>query len=330
MKETMQQIRKVLGEIPILASEQRLLDKAEADAQAAEEAAAAASQPNGSSNKPTTKTRVLADGTYATETVYSSNATSKLDSVKNATKPPLRALILGGDYYTATVLAATLTKLVLRFGEQSRDAQSVNSLRAEAMLIMTSIIRVGQSQFVTVPIDEDSQERISTCLQALASFQTKSPEQAEVREIFLVDTQKAYSNMVGHEEKKAKEKRAKDSKASLVQADDPVAFRQFAKKNGGEVDEVRHCWPERMWQILMYHNVQYESALTKATGSLDNDESLLSKLSRVVQLTGEYAMLSRTCRLLMLRCLGFSDPVYAEAYVNVHQFDINLGMSFPT
>lgn len=25
---------------------------------------------------------------------------------------------------------------------------------------------------------------------------------------------------------------------------------------------------------------------------------------------------------------GFSDPVYAEAYVNVHQFDINLGMLY--
>merc|ERR1712093_725172 len=155
------------------------------------------------------------------------------------------------------------------------------------MLIMTSIIRVGQSQFVTVPIDEDSQERITTCLASLASFQPKSAEEEEIRDVFLVDTQKAYSKMVQHEEKKALQRRAKDAKASIVQADDLVSFRQFAKKTGGDVDE-------------------YESALTKATGSAEADESFLSKLSRVVQLT------------------GFSDPVYAEAYVNVHQFDINL------
>lgn len=198
MKEIMQQIRKVLGEIPILASEQRLLDKAEAEAQAAEEAAAAG-QANGQTAKKSSTTRVLADGTYATETAYSS-APSKLESVKAASKPPLRALILGGDYYTGTVLAATLTKIVLRFAEHGRDSQAVNALRAEAMLIMTSIIRVGQSQFVTVPIDEDSQERITTCLASLASFQPKSTEEEEIREVFLVDTQKAYSKMVQHEE----------------------------------------------------------------------------------------------------------------------------------
>jgi coatomer subunit beta len=75
---------------------------------------------------------VLADVTYATETAYSSNAAKeKLDAVKNAQKPPLRALILGGDFYTATVLAATLTKLVLRFAGQGKDPQAVNALRAE-------------------------------------------------------------------------------------------------------------------------------------------------------------------------------------------------------
>ena len=156
------------------------------------------------------------------------------------------------------------------------------------MLIMTSIIRVGQSQFVAVPIDEDSAERISTCLQSLASFEHDTAPEAAVRSIFLEDTQAAYSKMVAHEEKKAAEQRAKESKASVVQADDMVAFRQFATKNGGDADE-------------------YDAALTKATGAIDSDESLTSKLSRVVQLT------------------GFSDPVYAEAYVNVHQFDINLG-----
>ena len=114
----------------------------------------------------------------------------------------------------------------------------------QAMLIMTSIIRVGQSQFVAVPIDEDSQERISTCLSSLASFQPKSAEEHEIREIFLVDTQKAYSKMVQHEEKKALEKKIKDNKVVTIQADDLVSFRQFAKKAGGDIDEVRSLSPK--------------------------------------------------------------------------------------
>lgn len=86
---------------------------------------------------PVSSTRVLADGTYATETAYSQNATSSasqlahLEAVKAAAKPPLRALILGGDFYTATVLAATLTKLVMRLKEVGGDARAVNELRAE-------------------------------------------------------------------------------------------------------------------------------------------------------------------------------------------------------
>lgn len=136
----MQQIRKVLGEIPILASEQRLLDKAEAEAAAAEEAAGH-ELTNGSSSqrKATSTTKVLADGTYATETAYS-QSTSKdhLEAVKNSQKPPLRALILGGDFYTATVLAATLTKLVLRFGDISKDPRAVNALRAEVSEVWES------------------------------------------------------------------------------------------------------------------------------------------------------------------------------------------------
>ena len=136
----MQQIRKVLGEIPILASEQRLLEQAEAEAAVAEEAAASA-MTNGSSGKPkaSSTTKVLADGTYATETTYSSNAAKeKLDAVKNAKKPPLRALILGGDYYTGTVLAATLTKLVLRYAEVGKDVSTINALRAEVSLICSA------------------------------------------------------------------------------------------------------------------------------------------------------------------------------------------------
>ena len=53
--------------------------------------------------------------------------------------------------------------------------------------------------------------------------------------------------------------------------------------------------------------MQYELDLTKATGSLEAaKEDFVSKLARVVQLT------------------GFSDTVYAEAYVNVQEFDIFL------
>lgn len=95
---------------------------------------------------------------------------------------------------------------------------------------MTSIIRIGQSPFSSAPIDEDSVERITTCLQSLANV--------GIKRVFLEDTQAAYTNMIAHEEKKAAEKKAKEGKTVKVQADDLISFRQFSKKAGTDADEV--------------------------------------------------------------------------------------------
>jgi coatomer subunit beta len=61
---------------------------------------------------------------------------------------------------------------------------------------MTSIIRVGQSKFVSVPIDEDSQERIFNCIRMLSEMSMSK----SINEIFLMDTKAAYAKMVATEE----------------------------------------------------------------------------------------------------------------------------------
>ncbi|KAI6086294.1 Coatomer, beta subunit [Hypoxylon rubiginosum] len=282
IRDAWKRIRASLGEIPILASEQRLLDDVDGDKEEPKE------QVNGHSKPaaPSGSRRVLADGTYATETALtsSSSAAAKLEAVKAAQKPPLRQLILEGDYYLAAVLSATLTKLVMRHSEISSDTARTNALKAEAMLIMISIIRVGQSQFVKAPIDEDSVDRIMSCVRSLAEFS----ERKELETVFLDDTRKAFRAMVQVEEKKRAAKVAFEKAKTAIQVDDVVQIRQLSKKNVGDgTDEI-------------------ELDLEKATGGEAVSEDLSSKLSRVVQLT------------------GFSDPVYAEAYVKVHQFDIVL------
>ncbi|EME88975.1 uncharacterized protein MYCFIDRAFT_25877 [Pseudocercospora fijiensis CIRAD86] len=281
IKEAWKRIRASLGEIPIVASEARLLEE-QPDGEA---------EPNDQVNghakpaAPTGSRKVLADGTYATESALTSTASAKakLDAVKAAQKPPLRQLILDGDYFLATVLSSTLTKLVMRFSEISVDQARVNALRAEAMLIMISIIRAGQSQFVKAPIDEDSVDRIMSCVRSLAEFQQKK----DLEVAFLNDTRKAFRDMVQVEEKKRAAKEALLQAKNAIQIDDVVTIRQLKPKNQDGGDEA-------------------EIDLEKATGGDATTEDLSSKLNRVVQLT------------------GFSDPVYAEAYVQVHQFDIIL------
>jgi coatomer subunit beta len=83
IKDALRGIRNSVGELPILDTEQRLLEKqdeGEANGTATNE-----------THAPTTTTRVLADGTYATESVLTdSKAAAKLEAVKGASKPPLR------------------------------------------------------------------------------------------------------------------------------------------------------------------------------------------------------------------------------------------------
>jgi coatomer subunit beta len=282
IKEAWKRIRASLGEIPIVASEARLLEEQP------EGEAPFNDHVNGHPKpaQPTGSRKVLADGTYATESALTSQASAnaKLDAVKAAQKPPLRQLILDGDYYLATVLSSTLTKLVMRHSEITNDPRRTNALRAEAMLIMISIVRAGQSQFVKAPIDEDSIDRIMSCVRSLAEF----AKQKDLETAFLEDTRKAFSDMVQVEEKKRAEKDAASKAKSAIQVDDVVSFRQLSKKN--QMDGAE----------------EIEMDLEKATGGDSATEHITSKLSRVVQLT------------------GFSDPVYAEAYVQVHQFDIIL------
>ncbi|KAF1817460.1 coatomer subunit beta-like protein [Eremomyces bilateralis CBS 781.70] len=282
IREAWKKIRASLGEIPILASEQRLLDEVQEGKEETKDQVNGHAKPSA----PTGSRRVLADGTYATESALTSEAASKahLDAVKAAQKPPLRQLILDGDYYLATVLASTLTKLVMRHSEISQDTARTNALRAEAMLIMISIIRVGQSHFGKSPIDEDSVDRIMSCVRSLSQFSQRK----DLESVFLDDTRKAFRTIVQTEEKKRAAKDAAERAKTAVQVDDVVTIRQLSKRSTADGD------------------LDLEHDLEAATGGDTATDDLSSKLSRVVQLT------------------GFSDPVYAEAYVKVHQFDIVL------
>ncbi|KAF9528156.1 coatomer protein [Crepidotus variabilis] len=279
VQSAMREIRKVIGEVPILAVEQRLLDEAENEGEDVEEKEKDVKKEGGG------RPKVLADGTYATETAFTSSASAaRLEAVKSASKPPLRTLILGGDFFTGSVLASTLTKLVLRFDQQSQDQVASNTLRAESMLIMTSIIRIGQSKFVTQQIDEDSNERIMNCIQTLSELKTEKA----VEQVFLEDTKSAFSKMLGAQEKRAAEKKAAETKKeAIVQVDDLLSFRQFSKKTADEV-------------------IDYDEDVGRATGAGEVQEDFMSNLSRIAQLT------------------GFSDPIYAEAYVKMQGFDILL------
>ncbi|KAF9267267.1 coatomer protein [Marasmius fiardii PR-910] len=279
IREVLSEMRRCVGDVPIVPQEEAAANEdGDADRELSEKEKA--------ERKEKTKPKILADGTYATETAFTTGPSQVKADVKLGPKTPLRTLILGGDFFTSAVLSVALTKLVLRIHDKAggKAKNDVNMIRAEAMLIMTSIIRVGQSRFVSVPIDEDSSERIMNCLQTLSELQ----EVPVIHEIFLDDTKKAFERMLTSQEKRAAEKKeAESDKKVAIQVDDLLSFRQFLKKGADDT-------------------IDYNEDLGKATGAGDSQEDFMSNLSRITQLT------------------GFSDPIYVEAYVKMHGFDIML------
>ncbi|KAJ1887956.1 coatomer subunit beta, partial [Kickxella alabastrina] len=292
IRDVWTKLREAIGELPLLAAEQREALEAASGSGAPGDESSSHTNAATSAKSASSSRRVLADGTYATESSLTAQASAvvKLDS-----KPPLRAVLLHSDFFTGTVLASTLAKLVLRFSalpevaseEQGSSSGQLNALRAEAVLIMAGIIRIGQSAFVAMPIDEDSYDRVLACIRALEHMD----EDSEVLiDAFIGDTQSAFARLVKGEATRTAEEAKKTTRERAVQVDDAIGFRLLAKKGSVATDD---------------DSLERDAEL--ATGGGDAaGRAAVSKLDSVVQLT------------------GFSDAVYAEAYVEVNQYDILL------
>lgn len=228
--------------------------------------------------------KVTSDGTYATQSAFSLAPIAKKEK-----RPPLRQYLMDGDFFIGASLAGTLTKLALRYMDLESSPQNKNRLCSQAMLVMSSILHLGKSGFPTKPITNDDMDRIFICLKTLSE---RTPEAVEIFKHYCRD---ALGKMLDaqHEEELQTQKEKQKTQAK-VQPDDPVVFSQLSTGRDNQLGE----------------NV-FESSLNQALAGTKNPNlsevaSPNNKLNKVTQLT------------------GFSDPVYAEAYVNVNQYDIVL------
>ena len=244
---------------------------------------------------------VLADGTYghqsAIEDAGASAAPLGAVGLDVSASLKIRSLLVGGDFFLATVVATCLTKLTLRT-RTHLPVRSVNLVAADAMLILAGLLRLGQpakgggmtSSLGPHSMDADSQERISIYIRVLSD-----PTEA-MQELCLVHCREAYSTMLT--ERLASD--AAHAPAAHVlpdvnrQADDLISVRQLKGRSA-----VVHGAVEL--------DDDDDDVLSKATGALVV-EDFSQRLKRVTQLT------------------GLSDPVYAEAYVTVHSYDILLDL----
>jgi len=257
-------LKSCMGELPFLGAE------------AADGAPVAAPQPR-VEGRPV----VLPDGSYA------SQMASEDASAAEPGAPKLRGLLLGGDFFLATVLATALAKLALR-SRLLLPALRANMVTADVMLLLTGLLQLGKAGSSAQSIDADSQERISSYLQLL------SKPGADVQQLCLQNCRQAFSAMLAEQHAaEAADKPAADAAPEVNrQADDLINVRQLR----GRTLEVSTLDLEEDDDV----------SLGTATGAFAPELDFSARLKRVTQLT------------------GLSDPVYAEAYVLVHSYDILL------
>lgn len=196
---------------------------------------------------------------------------------------------MDGDFFVATTLATTFTKLALKYIELEKDTTKQNHLSASIMLTLSAILHLGRSGFSAKPITNDDADRIFVCLRTL------SEQSPEIVDIFKVLCRDALAKMLeAHQNEEQQMQKDKQQKTVKVQADDPILFSQLS--SGKDTFLGENVFESSLNQAL---------AGTKSTSIVDV-ASPNSKLNKVTQLT------------------GFSDPVYAEAYVHVNQYDIVL------
>jgi len=250
---------------------------------------------NGGGDKPqlpaTNRPAVLADGSYATQVAvvdtFAANY-SVAGIASTADGHNLRTMLLSGDYFLGSVVAVTLAKLVLRL-RPLLAAPATNRAAAEAMLVCASIVRLGTSNATPQPIDDVSHDRISAALQVLSG---ESDE--DLQHVWLEGGREAFARTIADKQSLAAAEAKTEEAKAVAQPDELVDFHHLRARRGLTQLEIED---------------QVATDLQRATGTADADSADANRLNRVLQLT------------------GFSDPVYAEAYVTVHQYDIVLDVS---
>uniref|UniRef100_A0A1E1X3D3 Coatomer subunit beta n=1 Tax=Amblyomma aureolatum TaxID=187763 RepID=A0A1E1X3D3_9ACAR len=277
IRSCLDEVRQALGELPLVESELR---KQAPDASSTEPSQTAPPTTGGSQRL------VTADGTYATQSAFSSAPAA----TTQASCPPLRGYLMEGDFFVGAAMASDLTKLAVRYLSLIKEPRKQNAFVAECMLVMTSVLHLGRSGLPSKSINDDDGDRICLCLKML------SDRSATLRTVFGHECRQALSAMLAAKAEEEAETQkvggsvAKQAKGITVHADDPICFGQLAAKGS-----------------LAGTENMFEVSLHAAVASNRNEDLLsASKLSKVTQLT------------------GFSDPVYAEAYVHVNQYDIAL------
>lgn len=260
-------------------------DKKEEDEPSDEEGEDRSSEQTANKNKAP---KINSDGTYASQTAISlSNSNNDEISLEDDNTPNLRKLLLKGEPLVISAIASMATKMSLRvLKELGEEAKPAKMMAVKVMLIICAILDLGRSTHVNQKMEQGTVERLRGCLCMLLHPGCRD----ELAAVFLEECRSRFEILLDQKQKMLEEeKSAREPAKEVVQPDRVITFRHLRSKAenlaGVELDD--------------------DLDLSLAVGSSSyTNIGLAGHLKRVHQLT------------------GFSDPVYVEAFMTVHDYDI--------
>mmetsp|Transcript_3141 Transcript_3141/g.10368 ORF Transcript_3141/g.10368 Transcript_3141/m.10368 type:complete len:966 (+) Transcript_3141:105-3002(+) len=246
------------------------------------------------------RTTVLADGTYASQAAPEKAAADGGKAGGSSHK--LRELIVGGDHFLAVVVGSTLTKLALRSRAFVPVAQVANVVVADVMAIIVSMLKAGHAVPGDQKMDADSAERLTAFLMLL------SRPGPESEKLFLEDCHASFTTMLAERKAAEQQEQAADKAKGAKGANGAAAAQPDAADTVRQVDALLNVRQLKGAAADAELDDDADDVDLSGMAAVDDKEDFGARLKRVTQLT------------------GMSDPVYAEAFVTVHQYDIVLDM----
>jgi coatomer subunit beta len=320
---TFKAIQTSVGPLPLTRVKQPVASDAAADGKAAGDdgggggggggAAGAAGAGAGAAAAPSGPV-VLADGSYASQTASAADSSGGSGGGDNeVAEESFRRLLLLGNHFLSAAAGLALTKLSLRVAAQLGDAHGATKMMiVDSLLIILACLEFGRTchkdKAAAVPaMSVDLQERLTVCVNVLLD-----PSAAALRQVFLTSAREAYGKFL--EKKKAAEATAAKQQQQL----------QLGSSGGSSGDAAEDFHLVEPDHIINFRQLRPQAKLGSAEIDLDDDADISKATGLGGAGSGAHGGADDGPTKRVHQLTGFTDMVYAEASVTVHDYDIVL------
>lgn len=253
--------------------------------------------------KITTKTVVLADGTYGTQNVYEGGEGEEEEAPEEkakteSKKTAFRTLLLGGDFLLSAMVGVSMTKLCMKLKKLPVG------VRNEVLLVIANLFKLVK-QHACGGEKCDSAVRLSQCIRAFAVLGNSQ----------LSDSQRAAAQLVQGD---WTSNHGRDQLAKVLEL--AAQNSEWALGQEEEVQE-KSVGPD---ECVMFRQLRERKGGIGPTGAMDDDEDFsAARGAFLAQAAADGALFAE--RLAKVQQMtGLADPVYVEAFLQVHSFDLML------